>query len=364
MPFWDTEFLGNPLSRWAIAVGAGVAVIVVMRIVVAIVARRMRKFAAGTATDVDDLVADLVDRTKLLFVLIVAVWAGSEFLTLSDTAQGRIRAVLILGLLFQTGYWATALVSYGLNRYRRRVQEEDPGMATAMGALGFVVRVGIWAIIALVALDTLGIAITTLLAGVSVGGIAVALAVQSILGDLFSSVSIVLDKPFVVGDYIVVGDSMGTVEHVGLKTTRVRSLTGEQLVIGNSDLLSSRIRNYKRMDERRAVFNVGVEYGTSAAKLELIPGMIKEAVEARENTRFDRSHFKAFGDFALIYETVFWMTVPDYSSLMETQQAINLELYRRFEEAEIEFAFPTQTLHVRTGSGGAAPGGGGIQAAP
>jgi small-conductance mechanosensitive channel len=358
MSFWDTEFLGNPLSRWATAVGAGVVVIVVMRLIVAVVARRMRRFAAGTATDVDDLVADLVDRTKLLFVLIVALWAGSEFLTLSATAQGRIRAVLILGLLLQTGYWTTALVNYGLNRYRRRVRDDDPGIATAMGAVGFVVRLGIWAIIALIALDTLGIEITALLAGVSVGGIAVALAVQNILGDLFAALSIVLDKPFVVGDYIVVGDSMGTVENVGLKTTRVRSLTGEQLVIGNSDLLSSRIRNYKRMEERRAEFQVGVEYGTPAEKLEKIPDMIKEAVEARENTRFDRSHFKAFGDFALVYETVFFMTVPDYFSLMETRQAINLELYRRFEDAGIEFAFPTQTLHVRTGSGGAAPGGG------
>jgi small-conductance mechanosensitive channel len=352
MSFWDTELLGNPLSRWTAAVGTGLAVIIVMRIVVAVVARRMKKFAAGTANDVDDLVADLVDRTKLLFVLIVAVWAGSQFLTLSDMAGRWIRAVLILGLLFQTGYWGTSLVDYGLKRYRKRVREEDPGMATAMGALRFVVRVGIWGIIALIALDTLGIEITALLAGVSVGGIAVALAVQNILGDLFASLSIVLDKPFVVGDYIVVGDAMGTVENVGLKTTRVRSLTGEQLVIGNSDLLSSRIRNYKRMDERRAAFDVGVVYGTPADKLARIPDMIREAVEAQENTRFDRSHFKSFGDFSLVYETVFWMTVPDYFSLMETQQGINLELYRRFEDAGIEFAFPTQTVHVQTGGGG------------
>lgn len=352
MSFWDMELLGNPLSRWAAAGGAGIAIVIVMRVVVAVVARRLKKFADGTATDVDDLVADLVDRTKLLFVLIVAVWAGSQFLTLSEVAARWIRAALILGLLFQTGYWTTALVNYGLVRYRKRIREEDPGIATAMGALGFVVRLGIWAIIVLIALDTLGIEITALLAGVSVGGIAIALAIQNILGDLFGSLSIVLDKPFVVGDFIVVGDAMGTVEHVGLKTTRIRSLSGEQLVIGNSDLLSSRIRNYKRMNERRAAFDLGVVYGTPADKLARIPDMIREAVEAQENTRFDRSHFKSFGDFALVYETVFWMTVPDYFAFMETQQAINLELYRRFEETGIEFAFPTQTLHVRTDGGG------------
>ena len=357
MEFWETEFLANPLSRWTAAVGSGLVVVLLLRVIVAVVARRLKSFAAGTATDIDDLIADLVDKTKLLFVLIVAAWTGSQFLTLPERTEGRIESVLVLGLLLQLGFWATAFTNYALQRYRKRVREDDPTIATAMGAVSFLVRVAVWAVVALIALDTLGLDITALLAGVSVGGIAIALAVQNVLGDLFASLSIVLDKPFVVGDYVVVGNSRGTVENVGLKTTRMRSLTGEQLVIGNSDLLSSRIQNYKRMEERRAEFSVGVVYGTPADKLEEIPGMIKAAVEARDNTRFDRSHFKGFGDFALIYETVFWMTVPDYLSLMETQQAINIDLYRRFEEAGIEFAYPTQTVHLRglAGTGGAVP---------
>jgi small-conductance mechanosensitive channel len=204
-------------------------------------------------------------------------------------------------------------------------------------------------VVLLIALDTLGVDITTLIAGLGVGGIAVALAVQNVLGDLFASLAIVLDKPFVVGDFIDTGgEHVGVVENVGLKTTRVRSLSGEELVIANSDLLSSRIRNYKRMSQRRALFEIGVVYGTPSDKLRRIPELIRKAVESRDNTRFDRSHFKSFGDSALVFETVYFMTVPDYNAYMDTQQAINLELYQRFEAEEIEFAYPTQTLFLKS----------------
>jgi small-conductance mechanosensitive channel len=174
--------------------------------------------------------------------------------------------------------------------------------------------------------------------------------VQNVLGDLFASVSILLDKPFVVGDFIDLGGYMGVVEHVGLKTTRIRSLSGEELVISNSDLLSTRIRNYKRMTQRRALFEIGVVYGTPSEKLRQVPELIRTAVESRDNTRFDRSHFKSFGDSALLFETVYYMTVPDYNAYMDTQQAINLELYQRFEAEAIEFAYPTQTLFLKSPS--------------
>ena len=212
--------------------------------------------------------------------------------------------------------------------------------------MSFIARVVLWSVIVLMALANLGIDVTALVAGLGVGGIAVALAVQNILGDLFASLTIVLDKPFVLGDFIIVGDYMGTVENVGLKTTRIRSLGGEQLVFGNSDLLSARVRNYKRMNERRIVFKIGVVYGTPHEKVERIPGMIREAVEHQENTRFDRAHFKEYGDSALVFETVYYMLVPDYNAYMDVQEGINLELYRRFQDEGIEFAFPTRTVFL------------------
>jgi small-conductance mechanosensitive channel len=343
----ETIFWNNSLARWTIAAGVAIGLIVALRIVVSAAARRLKRIAAATATDVDDLIVELVDKTKLASIVVVAAWAGSYTLVLSSRAAEGMRAALILGLFFQLGFWASALVDYVVTRYRRRVQDDDPGIATAMGAVAFVARVAVWSIFALIVLDTLGIDVTALIAGIGIGGIAVALAVQNVLGDLFASVSIILDKPFVVGDFIVLDDYMGTVENVGLKTTRIRALSGEQLVISNADLLSSRIRNFKRMQERRVIFEAGVVYGTPAESLRKIPQIIKETVESRANTRFDRSHFKAFGESALTYETVYYMRVPDYNTYMDTQEAINLELYERFETLGIEFAYPTQTLIVR-----------------
>jgi small-conductance mechanosensitive channel len=167
-----------------------------------------------------------------------------------------------------------------------------------------------------------------------------------VLGDLFASLSIVLDRPFVIGDFIIVDDMVGTVEYVGLKTTRVQSLSGEQIVFANADLLNSRIRNFKRMYQRRIVFTLGVTYQTPRAQLEQIPSIIRAAVERQENARFDRSHFLSYGDFSLNFETVYHVLVPDYNVYMDIQQAINLEIHREFEAAGIEFAYPTQTLFM------------------
>jgi len=179
-------------------------------------------------------------------------------------------------------------------------------------------------------------------------GIAVALAVQNILGDLFASLTIVLDKPFIVGDFIIVGDSMGTVERVGLKTTRIRSLSGEQLIMPNSDLLQSRIRNYKRMQERRVPFSIRVVYETTGDKLKRIPGILKEVIESQEMTRFDRAHFKDYGNFSLNFEIVYWVLSPEKSRSMDIQQAINLSILERFQKEGIEFAYPTQTIRLNS----------------
>jgi small-conductance mechanosensitive channel len=215
-----------------------------------------------------------------------------------------------------------------------------------IGALGFIVQMGLWSAVVLLALDNLGVDITALVAGLGVGGVAVALAVQNILGDLFASLAIVLDKPFVLRDFIIVGDLLGTVEHIGLKTTRVRALSGEQLIFSNADLLSSRIRNFGRMFERRVVFQIGVTYQTPRGKLEAIPGIIRDAITAQDGTRFDRSHFAAYGDFSLNFESVYYVLSPDYNRYMDIQQAINLRIHERFEAEEIEFAYPTQTLFL------------------
>jgi len=349
--FLAQDFLGNPLLQWGIALGIALVVILALRLLSAILIRRLQSLTRKTTTDLDDLLIELLEKTKGLFILIVAVWLGSLYLQLPPEADEWIRKILVVGLLIQGALWSTGVVNFLLARHRRKHVEEDPSLATTLGAVGIVARGVVWSLFLLLILQNLGIEITALVAGLGVGGIAVALAVQNVLGDLFASLSIVLDKPFVIGDFIIVGDFLGVVEHVGLKTTRIRSLSGEQLVFSNSDLLSSRIRNYKRMEERRVVFHLGVTYDTGSEKLEQIPGIIREVVERYDDARFDRSHFQKYGDFSLNFETVYYMLTPDYNAYMDRQQAINLEIYKRFEEEEIEFAYPTQTLFLEKSGG-------------
>jgi len=212
--------------------------------------------------------------------------------------------------------------------------------------------VALWSTLLILALDNFGVNVTALVAGLGVGGIAVALAAQNVLGDLFASISILLDKPFVLGDFVIVGDFMGTVERIGIKTTRLRSLGGEELVFSNSDLLQSRLRNFKRMYERRVLFSVGVVYQTDIATVEKIPGVLRECVETQKDVRFDRAHFKSYGDFALNFEIVYYVQSPDYNRFMDVQQAINLAIGKRFAEDKIEFAYPTQTVFVAKDNGG------------
>jgi len=254
--------------------------------------------------------------------------------------------LLIAGLIFQGGVWGSVLITSLLNAYQERVLKNDPRAVTTINILGIFTKLTLWSIALLLILDNIGIDVTALVAGLGIGGVAVALAAQNILGDLFSSLSIMLDKPFVVGDFITVDDYMGTVEYVGLKSTRIRSLSGEQLVLSNSDLLKSRIRNYGRMFERRVLFTIGVTYETSRDKLKRVPTIIRKAIEAQHDTRFDRSHFMKYGDYALMFETVFFVLTPDYNTYMDIQETIFFDIHEAFEQEGIEFAYPTQRIYV------------------
>lgn len=338
--------LGNPGAAWlraaavALVIGVGLRV-VFWRIVVA-----AERWSRNTRTRVDDLVVATLKQTKLFFIIAVAVWGGSLSLALPDRLSAGIWVVFRVAAILQAAVWANAALSHALENYRAKVMAQNPGAVTGMTALGVVIRAILWSVFLLLLLQNLGVQVTALITGLGIGGIAIALAVQNVLGDLLASLSIIFDRPFEVGDFVIVDDLMGTVENVGLKTTRMQSITGEQLVFNNSDLLSSRIRNYKRMRERRILFNVGVVYGTPRDVLEEIPKMIQSAVEGAESTRFDRCHFKEFGDSALIFEAVYYMLVPEYQAFMDVQQSINLELYSDFTARGIEFAFPSQTIYV------------------
>jgi small-conductance mechanosensitive channel len=330
-----------------IAVAIALAVFLFLGLVRRVAVRRLATAAARTANTVDDLVADLARRIRLGFLLLAAIWIGSLALALPPGTARALGTAITVAVLIQAGLLGNGLIDHWIGRRMQRELEVDAGAATTVNALGYVGRVALWAIVLLLVLDNIpGVEVGTLVASLGIGGIAIALAVQNILGDLFASLSIALDKPFVIGDFIIVGDLPGTVEKVGLKTTRVRSLHGEQIIFSNSDLLNSRIRNFKRMVERRIVFSVGVTYQTPSHQLQAIPEMIRQAIEARDPVRFDRCHFKTFGDSAIVFEAVYNVLSPDHNQYMDIQQAINLDLVRRFEAEGIEFAYPTRTVHL------------------
>jgi small-conductance mechanosensitive channel len=342
----DYQMFGNPLRQWTISLAVLVGALILLFVARRLLRRRLQKLADDGDRVFFKVAMHVVGQSKGWFLLLIAMSASLKSIDVNDTFDDGFGRLLVIGLLVQMGIWTAAGIGRFMQLRRLQQLEEDASAVAAMDVVSFLIRVSIWAFVFLLALDNLGVNITALVAGLGVGGIAVALAAQNIISDLFASLSIVLDKPFVLGDYLVIDELSGNVEKVGLKTTRVRSLSGEQLVFSNNDLLNSRIRNYGRMFERRILFAIGVVYQTPLDKLEQIPEIIEEIIVRQDSARFDRAHFQRFGNFSLDFEIVYYVESSNYKLYMDIQQAVNLEIYRRFADADIEFAYPTQTLFV------------------
>lgn len=343
------SFLGFSWIAWSMAVGVAVISLALLLIARGVLSNRAAYLAKLRPNPVTEGLVHLVNATSAIVLIVVAFVLGAIQLDLPSKAEHAVRIAVIVALAIQAILWGRVFIEIGLKRLIASKKlpdgKPDPSLLSAMVPLKFIATLILVAIIALIALDNAGVDVTALVAGLGVGGIAIALAVQSILGDLFSAVSIVIDKPFVVGDFIIVGDKMGTVETIGLKTTRVRALSGEQLVFANSDLLSSRIQNFKRMVERRVILNFGVTYQTSPQELRAIPGIVREAVEHNKLTRFDRCHFNKFADSSLNFELVYYVLDPAFNTHADIQQAVLLEIFERFTASGIDFAYPTQTVY-------------------
>ncbi|MCF7984925.1 MAG: mechanosensitive ion channel, partial [Thiohalocapsa sp.] len=355
--WWDAEVVViDDQSIRVRELVTAVAMFLVVLLVVSLIragARRAlrRRKAKSPKTEYGDLrlaLSAIAGNTSQIFVLIAAFYVAMTFSGLaSRTVEGWLWTLLVIAFYAQLGIWANAAMVDYFNRRRTRQEMRDPSTVTGYGLLMFFVRVGIWLVVGVSLLAYFRYPIAGLVGALGVGSLAVAFAVQNILGDVFSSMAIILDKPFRVGDFVKAGETLGVIEHIGVKTTRIRSLSGEQVVLSNSDLLNSRIHNYKQFKERRVVFRLSVVYQTPRDLLERIPGMLREAIEAVPRTRFDRAHFVEYGDFALVFEIVYYVLSPDYDIYMDSQQAINLGIHRRFEEAGVSFAYPTQELIVR-----------------
>lgn len=336
----------NSLLDWAIALGLAAVVLVVLLALRRSVRAYHKRMQATAETELLEIPMQVLSRTTFALLIVVSLFIGAQGLTIGPTTQRILGSAITIALFWQAGIWMVTATAIWLDRKRTRSLATDRAAVGSLGIIGFVLNVVIWAMVLLLTLDNLGIDITALIAGLGIGGIAVALAVQNVLGDLFASLSITLDRPFVIGDFLIVGDFMGSVEYIGIKSTRLRSLGGEQIIISNSDLLSSRVRNYGRMHERRVVFGTSITYETPIELIERVPAIIRNIVEDQPGTRFDRSHFAKHAAASLDFETVYYVLTGDYNKYMDVQQAINVRLHRELTQLGVEFAYPTQKLYV------------------
>lgn len=343
--FWEYVIAGNALRDWVISLSIIGGVIVVLRLFQSLIISKVRSLTARTKTTIDDFVISMVQSSVMPLLYVIAVYFGLHYLGFSDKVQSVMHVALMAAVTFFVLRIISSFIAYVFRQALIKQGRTDQREKQSRGIL-LIVQIVLWLIGLLFLIDNLGYDITTVIAGLGIGGIAIALAAQTILGDLFSYFVIFFDKPFEIGDFIIVDDKMGTVEYVGIKTTRIRTLSGEQLVCSNTDLTNSRVHNYKRMQERRVVFSFGVVYSTEANKLALIPQLVKNIIESLTDTRFDRAHFKAFGNFSLDFEVVYYVLSPDYNIYMDRQQSVNLQIFQLFAQQQVEFAFPTQTVYL------------------
>lgn len=344
----DPTILGNSPLQWLFALLLGAGVYYGLQHLLRLFRAQSARLRGKERLRADHIAIKLLGDTQPWLIAVAALYAMSLVLRLEPVLALRLRQGLLIAVVIQVALWGNAALTFIVARYGERT-DLDGGKRTSLAVITFMSRAVLYVLLLLVVLDTLGINITALVAGLGIGSIAVALAVQGILSDLFASMSIVFDKPFEIGDYIVVDDLSGTVEHIGLRTTRIRSLSGEQLVFPNNDLLTSRVRNYKRMARRRVAFTTRVELGTPVDKVALVPKLITGCFDGLEGVAFDRSHFSSIGREALEIETVYYVLSSDYTEYMNIQQKLNLQIMTLLEEHGVRLALPGLAVLLRNG---------------
>lgn len=343
------SYFGNTVQSYLIAFGIFIVLLIVFKIFKQIILTRIKKWAKKTKTDIDDELVLMIEDIPGSFYGIIAIYIALQYLAVHEMVMKVVTALLIILVFLWATKAASDLIEYLLYKFSKK-EDKKREKSSAYFAIALVVKIILWSTGLLLILANLGVDITALVASMGIGGIAIALAAQNILSDLFSSFSIYFDKPFEIGDYIVVGDQSGTVKKIGLKTTRVEALQGEEIVFSNRELTSTQVRNFKKMKKRRISFGFGVTYDTPPKKLKAIPGMLKAVFKKIKLVDLDRAHFHEFGDFSLNYEVVYYIKSGAYADYMDAQEKINLAIMTAFEKEKIEMAFPTQTIYMAKGA--------------
>ena len=346
MKIMDQVFFDNRVFDYLVALLVLSTGLLFVKVVARFVIGYLKKITKKSALKFGDFLISILETIGLPALYISCFYISAKTLKLPAGAESLINALEMIIITFFVARIVVMLAGWGINTYLAKKQQ-DPTMARSLDGMLWAVKFLIWALAVIILLDNLGYKVSTLIAGLGIGGIAVAIAAQALLKDFFSYFSIVFDHPFKIGDFIIIGDFMGTVEYIGIKTTRIRSLGGEQLIFSNTDLTDSRVRNYKLMEKRRVLFRIGVTYQTPLNKLKEIPRILEDIIRNTDNTGFDRAHFFSYADSSLIFEVVYFVLSPDYNKYMDIQQEINFTIKEEFEKRGIEFAHPTQTLYIK-----------------
>jgi small-conductance mechanosensitive channel len=336
----------NKISEYLTAAGIFVVGLIIIFILERIFFCRFKEWALKTETPMDNSMVKAIEKRLLPLILFGLFYMSIQMLKLKPVITQCIHTVGLLLLIIIGVRLLLSILNYSVANYLLKRKDMNLSKQQAIKVIMPVVKFIIWALAVIIVLDNLGVKISALMAGLGIGGVAVALASQTVLGDVFNYFTIFFDRPFELGDFIVIGEFAGTVEHIGIKTTRIRSLGGEQLVFSNTDLSNSRVRNYKRMEQRRVLFKFSITYDTPLEQVREIPGVVRRIIENLEETLFDRAHFASFGDSALVFENAYYVLSSDFNCYMDIQQEINLNLMQEFRTRGISFAFPTQTLLV------------------
>jgi len=336
--------LGIPPTEWLIAGVIGVVVWAALWILRDLIASRYKKHSGARNPTLIRLIAYLIGSTTQLFFFAVALDAAQASLTLPDRVQRIAANTALILILAQVGLWAGRAVRFYLEM-KELERGADRVFAGSLDIINFVARMLIWSLLILVALDNLGVNITALLAGLGVGGVAVALALQNVLGDLFASLSIALDKPFVIGDSLTIDTFIGKVEHIGIKTTRLRSESGEQIILSNADILKSRVRNFGRLSQLRILATIRLDYDTPTDKLKQLPKLLEEIVREHAQARFERCHLKTIGESSFQFELSYFVQQPAENPMLDLQQAVNFRIIDELRRLGVEFAYPTQLVY-------------------
>ena len=343
---WNIEVWGNSVLEYSIALGVFVFFLIFFRVFQIIILKRLKKISKTTETDIDDILIEAVQSLKPPFYYFLSLYLILPFLDIKESVFAVIKGLLLILIIYQVIKAILVLVDYIFQKLANK-EGNDGGEIMAYSYIGTFVKIMVWAFGLMMLLSNLGVDVTTLVAGLGIGGVAFAFALKGILGDLFSSFVIFFDKPFLIGDFIEIGGVKGTVSKIGIKTTRITASAGEEIVMPNQDLTSGELHNYQKLEERKAAFSFGVTYETPLAKLKQISGWVQEIIEGQELARFSRAHFSRFDDSALNFDIVYYMESDDYTKFMDTQERINLAILEKFEKEAVDMAYPTQVLYQK-----------------